>query len=101
MPGQASGGDRFTCYEDLPHGGSMPATVDSSSKVTFCRECASNALQNVTLAKPKVSGHCAAADQRAAKRQFVGELQVAAHWEAGRDPRHRQSGDVTQHPHQI
>ena len=48
MPGQAAGGDRFTSYEDLPHGGSLPATADSSSKVTFCRECASNALQNVT-----------------------------------------------------
>src|SRR4029077_8983129 len=43
------------------------------------------------------SGHCAAARQRAAERQFVGKLQVAAHRQARRDACHGEAGDVAQH----
>jgi len=47
------------------------------------------------------SDHGAAAGQRPAKCELVGELQVAAHRQPGRNARHGETGDIAQHPHQI
>ena len=47
------------------------------------------------------SGHRAAAGQRTAQGQLVGEFQVAAHRQPGSDSGDGQPGNVAQHPHQV
>ena len=76
------------------------AAGSDTSRNCSCCEKSREPRNKCSLGESEIS-HCAAAGQRSAERQLVGELQIAAHRQARRDTRHGQSGDVTQHPHQI
>lgn len=61
----------------------LAAGTDNSPSLKICRESASSGLQNYRLGKITAkSREHSAAGQRTAEGQLVGELQVAAHWQA-------------------
>src|SRR6185312_8592867 len=95
---QSSLSHRLAAEKHPPHAEILAAGSDTSRNCSCCEIVRVSHAISAVSAK---SSHCAAAHQRSAERQLVGELQIAAHRQARRDARHSQSGDVTQHPHQI
>jgi hypothetical protein len=97
--GQLTSGDRLAADEHVLHGENLPSATDTPAKRTLASRSTSRELANVRLAEIQELDHRAAACQRPAKRELVGELQVAPHRQPGRDARHGEPGYIAQHPH--